>query len=93
MGAIAAGGEDCAKAVVDAGGVEAVVAALRAHPSETLVAMAGCGMLRWVAEANAAFAKLVVEAGGAAAVVEALETHLGVTGRDLNLEPTDSQVG
>lgn len=72
---IAEGGAACAQALVEAGGVGAIVAALRAFPSDAGVLQAGCSALSGISQGGDACAQTVVAAGGAVEVVAALRAH------------------
>jgi hypothetical protein len=61
---------------VEAGGVVAAVAAMRAWPNSTDVSAAGCAMMLDVGGGGEACTEAVMEAGGAVVAVAALRAHL-----------------
>ena len=63
------------QAVVDAGGVAAVVAAMGRHPADAEVLRRGCGALQNLAYGDVARMQAVVDAGGVAAVRAAMRRH------------------
>ncbi|EOD18793.1 hypothetical protein EMIHUDRAFT_209374 [Emiliania huxleyi CCMP1516] len=68
----------CKRAVVDAGGATAVVAAMGRHAADVELQRAGCGALETMGMAYFgcdAFQQAVVDAGGLAAVVAAMGRH------------------
>ena len=72
---IAEGGAACAQALLEAGGVGVIVAALRAFPSDAGLSQAGCCALSGISQGGDACAQAVVAAGGAVEVVAALRAH------------------
>ena len=58
-----------------AGGVKAVVDAMRAHPTNADMQRYGCGALRALADGNAENKARIGEARGVQAVVDALRAH------------------
>ena len=58
------------QAIVDAGGVTAVVAALRQHTADSDTRRYGCIVLGRLVRGDAALKQAVVDAGGVAALVE-----------------------
>jgi hypothetical protein len=64
-------------ALAAAGGIEAVLAALRAHPGAANVQERGCLALGNLAASHAANQTAVAAAGGIEAVVAALRAHSG----------------
>jgi hypothetical protein len=80
------GGDDaCTQAVVVAGGVRAIVEALRAHGGTSVeVAQACCEALEMIIEGSSARAQVAADAGGVPAVTEALRAHVTAVGGDLN---------
>ena len=67
------------QSIVDAGGVAAVVAALRAHPTRADIATKGCAALSDISAGTEAQRQAVVSADGAAAVMAALRAHASNT--------------
>ena len=63
-------------AIVEAGGVAAIVGALRTHARSVLVATRGCGAAATIAR-TAEAKQAIVAAGGPAAIIEALRAHRG----------------
>ena len=69
---IAAGDSSFDQAVIDAGGLVAVVAAMGAHVADVEVQRSGCAVLRNLACDDASHKKAAVENGGLAAAVTVL---------------------
>jgi hypothetical protein len=66
---VAEGDAACKQAVAAAGGLEVVVALMRAHPTDNAVQQDGCGILWSVAGGDAACKQAVAAAGGLEVVV------------------------
>ena len=64
-----------AQAIVDSGGLAAVVAAMGHHTADAEVQRWGCGALLNLANGDAACKQAIVDAGGVAAVVAAMGHH------------------
>ena len=66
-------------AIAAAGGVEAVVAAMRAHAADAMVQQNGCGALASLAANSAENKVAIAAAGGVEAVKAAMRAHSGDT--------------
>ena len=75
MGTLADGGVACKQAIVDAGGVAAVVAAMGQHTADAKLQRWGCRALRNLACRDAACKQAVVNGGAVVAVVAAMGQH------------------
>ena len=78
---LSTGDAACKQAIVDAGGVAVVVAAMRHHATDAKVRRRGCCALRSLSSGDAACEQAVMDGGGVAAVVAAMGEH-----------PTDAEV-
>jgi len=67
-------------AIVGAGGIDAVLAGMGAHPTIAGVQQTGCRALRKLASDNDANRTAIAEAGGIAAVVAGMGAHTSVAG-------------
>jgi len=65
--------------IADAGGVDLIVATMKAHPNTAGIQTEGCGSLRNLTHLNSENQTRVVQAGGVELVVAAMMAHTGET--------------
>ena len=75
LGNIASGDKICKSAVVDAGGVAAVLTAMAAHAADSEVQRRGISALGNIASRDAACKQAVADAGAAVVVCAAMNAH------------------
>ena len=63
------------QAIVDGGGVGAIVAAMRTHGNSETVCEAGGGVLYGISMSSNAGAQAIVDRGGVVVIVAAMTTH------------------